>query len=150
MDKKENKIYDFFKKDVLSEKSVIILLTLMICVLLLYIIGMRFSANIEKKEWITATEIVSDLTLTEQESISHSSGKTDDESNTTMKLHVNINTDSIYELCLLPGIGEAKANAILEYRKENGDFHNTDELLNVNGIGQNTFNNLKEYIYVEK
>ena len=46
------------------------------------------------------------------------------------------------------GIGEAKASAILEYRRENGDFTYPDELLNVPGIGESIQNNIKDFVYV--
>ncbi len=64
-------------------------------------------------------------------------------------LMININTDNIYELTLLPGIGTNKAEAIIEYRKENGDFTQLEELMNINGIGESTFTKLKPYIFLE-
>lgn len=46
----------------------------------------------------------------------------------------------------LPGIGEVKAKAIVEYRKKNGKFKNIEDLLKVPGIGKSTFNNLKSEV----
>jgi competence protein ComEA len=48
---------------------------------------------------------------------------------------IPLNTATAAELDLLPGIGPTLANAIVEYRQENGPFHAVDELLEVPGIG---------------
>jgi comEA protein len=49
---------------------------------------------------------------------------------------VNVNTASEQELQLLPGIGEARARAIVEARKARGGFKSVDELVEVKGIGE--------------
>ncbi len=61
---------------------------------------------------------------------------------------VNINTASKEELMTLPGIGEAKAEAILAYRKENGPFSTIEELKQVEGIKDGVFSKMKEYIEI--
>ena len=66
---------------------------------------------------------------------------------TTSKL-ININTASVQELTSLPGIGETKANNIVSYRTENGYFKKIEDLKNVSGIGDATFEQLKDYITV--
>ena len=48
---------------------------------------------------------------------------------------VNINTATVEELSSLPGIGETLAKRIVAYRRQNGPFQETDQLLNVDGIG---------------
>ena len=60
---------------------------------------------------------------------------------------VNINTASKEKLMSLNGIGEAKANAIIEHRKTN-KFKSIDELKNVNGIGNKIFDSLKNDIAI--
>lgn len=61
---------------------------------------------------------------------------------------VNINTATQSELEALQGIGPAKARAIIEYREEKGPFASKDDLVNVNGIGPGTINQLRESITV--
>ena len=49
----------------------------------------------------------------------------------------------------LPGIGEAKAEAILAYREEYGGFSSIEEIMNVSGIKESTFSKIKDKISVE-
>ena len=60
---------------------------------------------------------------------------------------ININEASISELESLNGIGKSKAEAIIEYRKKN-KFKSIDEIMNVDGIGESLFANIKENITV--
>lgn len=60
---------------------------------------------------------------------------------------VNINEASISELENLTGIGKSKAEAIVEYRK-NKKFNSIEEIMNVDGIGENIFANIKESITI--
>lgn len=62
---------------------------------------------------------------------------------------VNLNTADSAALQTLPGIGEAKAQAILAYREEKGGFSGTEELMNVPGIKESTFSQIKDKIAVE-
>ncbi len=61
---------------------------------------------------------------------------------------VNINTASKDELIALSGIGPAKAQAILDYRKLNGPFKTVDDLRNVKGIGAKRLEKLRADITV--
>lgn len=63
---------------------------------------------------------------------------------------ININTANDLELQALPGIGEKKAIQIINYRTENGSFTTIEDLMEVSGIGQKTFDSLKELITVRK
>lgn len=61
---------------------------------------------------------------------------------------ININTASAAELEQLSGIGQAKAQAIVDYREENGDFTSIEEIKEVKGIGEGIFENIKDMITV--
>lgn len=70
------------------------------------------------------------------------------ESETSDKIVVNINTATKDELMRLNGVGEKKAETIIEYREENGLFNKKEDLMNIPGIGQKTFENLQEHIEI--
>ena len=61
---------------------------------------------------------------------------------------ININTATNDELVSLPGIGPAKAQAILDYRKAHGPFKTVEELKDVKGIGAKRFEKLKPELAV--
>lgn len=61
---------------------------------------------------------------------------------------VNINQAGKEELMQIPGIGDVKATSIIEYRTNNGPFQTIEDIKNVTGIGENTFESIKDYITV--
>ena len=61
---------------------------------------------------------------------------------------ININTATEAELQTLSGIGPSKAKAIVEYRKQNGNFKTTADIKNVKGIGDGIFNKISAEINV--
>ena len=61
---------------------------------------------------------------------------------------IDINRAETWLLEALPGIGETKAQAIVDYRDENGPFGRIEDLLQVEGIGPGTFERIKNYITV--
>jgi competence protein ComEA len=61
---------------------------------------------------------------------------------------ININLAEAWLLEALPGIGPARAEAIIEYRSQNGPFRQILELINVEGIGMATYEQIKELITV--
>ncbi|MDE6732937.1 MAG: helix-hairpin-helix domain-containing protein [Oscillospiraceae bacterium] len=65
------------------------------------------------------------------------------------EIYLDLNTAKKSELCKIPGIGEVKAQAIIDYREANGGFYSIEEIKNVSGIGDKTFESIRDYIYVE-
>lgn len=62
---------------------------------------------------------------------------------------ININKATVEELQQLQGIGEATAQKIIEYRKQNGNFNNIEDIKNVPGIGEAKFEAIKENIKIK-
>ena len=62
---------------------------------------------------------------------------------------VNINTATVEELKTLKGVGEKKAEAIIEYRKKNGSFKTKEDLMKVRGIGKKLFESFQERIVTQ-
>ena len=87
-----------------------------------------------KEEWESASQVAmhspAEITLNEQSKL------------------INLNTATASELQELPGIGASKADAIIAYRMENGSFQNIEELQQVSGIGNKTFERLAPLITV--
>ena len=68
------------------------------------------------------------------------------EDNSTSNTKVSINNATLEELMTLPGIGEAKAKEIINYREEKGEFTDTNQLKEVKGIGDTLFESIKDNI----
>ncbi len=61
---------------------------------------------------------------------------------------IDINRAEPWLLEALPGIGETLAQRIVDYRDDNGSFKRIEDLLKVSGIGEGTFENIKDFITV--
>ena len=59
---------------------------------------------------------------------------------------INLNTADAGQLSTLSGIGQSKAEAIIAYREEHGDFASIEEIMNVEGIKEGTFSKIKDKI----
>ena len=70
------------------------------------------------------------------------------DSENSSELIININTAPASELVKLKGIGEVKAAAIVEYRRINGNFKTVQDIMNVSGIGEKTFEKIRSQITV--
>ncbi len=94
------------------------------------------SAVIEESEWQPTEEIhVEDTPAQQAEPAAE-------------KPSLNINEAGLVDFEQLPGIGFIKAQAILEYREEHGDFNQIDDLLNVAGLGPSIIDNIRNLITV--
>lgn len=71
------------------------------------------------------------------------------ESRTSAKDKVNINTADRDKLTSLPGIGVSKANSIIAYRNDHGAFQKIEELKNVEGIKERVFQKIEDLISVQ-
>ena len=67
---------------------------------------------------------------------------------TTQKVIININTASVQELCTIRMIGETKAKAIVNYREKYGAFKDKKDIVKVYGIGEKTYEKIKDSICV--
>ena len=120
-------------KKPLSAYEKIVLIIALICVGVLFAFK-AISMQAQPDKVITYTVNNSAVSTVSQESLSEK---------------VNINTADKERLTSLKGIGESKAEAIISYREANGPFSDITELMNVDGIGQKTFENIKDMICVE-
>ncbi len=62
---------------------------------------------------------------------------------------VNVNTATAEELEQLPGVGEARARAIVDLRKEKGGFQTVEQLMQIKGIGSATLDRLRPHLAVK-
>ena len=62
---------------------------------------------------------------------------------------IDLNAADAKALCTLPGIGETRAQAILKYRKEHGNFEKTEDLMKVPGIKEGLYEQIKEFVVVK-
>ena len=61
---------------------------------------------------------------------------------------ININTADISKLKEIPGVGDVKAKSIIDYREKNGGFKSIEDIKNIDGIGEKTFEKIKDSITI--
>lgn len=105
----------------------------------------------KKNEVIKSTTDKTTTTTTEipnNAAIPDNSNTSSDTSSATTNLKINLNTASKEELTKLSGIGEAKAQDIIDYRNTNGSFKTIEEIKNISGIGDALFAKIKDNITI--
>lgn len=101
---------------------------------------------IPKKEEVTKS-VVNDALVDKSNSVGFIDNESSNETtNTSTK--VNINTATLKDLITLNGIGESKAQTILEYRTKNGNFKTLEDLKKVSGIGEAAYEKIKDNICI--
>ena len=104
-----------------------------------------------KKDYINQAETVADsqnikIITKKQYKKLISNEKNQNNDNKTGAGKININSADVAELTGLSGIGEAKAKAIIQYRNENGNFTNIEDIKKVSGIGDALFKKISNEI----
>lgn len=61
---------------------------------------------------------------------------------------IDLNRAALEELMTLPGIGQSKAQSIIDYRNENGAYTSIEDIMNITGIKEGVFNKIKDLIKV--
>jgi competence ComEA-like helix-hairpin-helix protein len=115
------KIFEFSRKESLATFFLITAI----------LIGTGIKYTIDQHWWLPKTEVVD----TDPESI---------------RLKIDLNRADWYELIILPGIGEKKARAIVEYRKRSGRFKTIEQLCGVNGIGVKTVKRFEDLVFISE
>lgn len=132
------KIEKPYKQDPITSAGAFRLLLLIFCVLSCTLLVQQVIYHEASSRYDTAVSVVS-YSAQQSEAVSY-------EAVEAANAPVNINTADLVELCRLPGIGEAKAQAIIDYRTENGLFTYPEEIMNVSGIGEGIFENIRSQI----
>jgi competence protein ComEA len=100
------------------------------------------------KEGDTLQTLLSDAGIEPDADLSHIEIYVPREGEEQSPQKIDINRAESWLLEALPGIGETRAQAIVDYRNENGPFKRIEDLLQVEGIGEGTFEKIKDYITV--
>jgi comEA protein len=90
----------------------------------------------------------SDQTVNSEQQVNRDTQSFKVEEPTPKSSKINLNTATLEELDLLPGIGPSKAKAIIEYRTKHGEFRSLEQITEVKGIGPRTFEKFKEMISI--
>jgi len=100
------------------------------------------------REGDTLQTLLSDAGIEPDADLSHIEIYVPQEGEEQSPQKIDINRAEPWLLEALPGIGEVLAQRIADYRSENGPFRRTEDLLKVSGIGEATFEKIRDYITV--
>lgn len=110
------------------------------------------------QEWLNQAELLQDgqrlYVYTQEETRAIEEGKAagtaagQADGKDSEKQKVNLNTADREQLKTLPGIGDAKADAIVQYREEHGPFGSIEEIQNISGIKSGMFSKIRDLITV--
>ena len=104
---------------------------------------------VNQAEYVYDTQRVEIPTVEEAQLLrEYDSSGSEDDRDSQSDNRIDLNTADKQALMTLPGIGESKADRIVEYRQVHGRFSSTEELMNVSGIGSGVYEKIKEYIKV--
>ena len=107
--------------------------------------GARVYELIEMAGGVTEEGCLEALNLAEYENDKSFSYQADETNGSSL---VNINNADLQQLMTLPGIGESRAQAIIDYRNDNGMFGCIEDIMSVSGIKESAFSKIKDYICV--
>ncbi len=105
--------------------------------------AINLAAPLETNQKIIIPKIGEAIVIDEEDIV------TNIENTTTDDGRININTATTSQLKTLSGIGDVKALAIVDYRSDNGGFSSIEELRNVTGIGDKTFEAIQNNVKIE-
>ncbi len=108
---------------------------------MVYIVDEAQSIHVPSKESIDRKEDSRIL-------IGQNGEQTHQQKNGNSNYIVNLNEAGIEDLCSLPGIGAKIAEKIIDYRNQNGKFSTIEQIMNVPGIGEGKYNQIRDYIIV--
>ena len=97
----------------------------------------------------TASQAAQTASSPEKEAQTNAEAADEEADGAAVSYPIDLNTATIEELMTLPRIGEKLAQRILDYRAEYGRFSAPEQLMDVEGIGEATFEGLRELITVE-
>lgn len=91
---------------------------------------------------------ITEKSYTYYESREGSDDSGDDETEPVVSYPLNINTCTMAELMTIDGIGESKADAIIQYREYLGGYTSVEQIKNIKGIGDVIFEKISPYLTV--
>ena len=96
----------------------------------------------------TIQALLLDVGIEPKADLSHIKIYIPEEGEASLPQKIDLNSAEPWLLEAVPGIGETRAKAIVDHRNENGPFKRIQDLLQVKGIGEGTFEKIKDYITV--